>query len=120
MPTPLFSPQYIDDLDSQQGEATDATKLLGSEKCGREPGGAKANEPGVCPVAVESRVNGTNSGQKRRPFLLGDSGPLCGGKVQVTFAAKLGNCMQCDFYKIVIKEEDRGLQQAKQIIAKMQ
>ncbi len=27
------------------------------------------------------------------------AGTLCGGKVQGTFAAKLPNCMQCDFYQ---------------------
>ena len=27
------------------------------------------------------------------------AGTLCGGKVQGTFALKLGNCQKCDFYK---------------------
>ncbi len=27
------------------------------------------------------------------------AGTLCGGKVQGTFALKLTNCMQCDYYK---------------------
>ena len=27
------------------------------------------------------------------------AGTLCGGQVQGTFATKLGNCLQCDFYK---------------------
>jgi len=58
------------------------------KKCGREEGGSKAHELGVCPVYPNhgkhcARVAGT----------------LCGGKVQGTFAIKLPNCMQCDFYK---------------------
>ena len=27
------------------------------------------------------------------------AGTMCGGKVQGTFAQKLANCMECDFYK---------------------
>ncbi|MDI6815946.1 MAG: hypothetical protein QME41_01970 [Actinomycetota bacterium] len=29
------------------------------------------------------------------------AGTMCGGKVQGTFAQKLVNCMECDFYKAV-------------------
>lgn len=59
-------------------------------KCGRIPGGAKAAEMGVCPAYPDhgnhcARVAGT----------------LCGGMVQGSFATKLSNCMQCDFYKSV-------------------
>jgi hypothetical protein len=57
------------------------------KKCGREQGGAKAKELGVCPAWPAgghqcARVGGT----------------LCGGQVQGSFASKLGNCMKCDFY----------------------
>jgi len=29
---------------------------------------------------------------------------LCGGKVQGTFAAKFGNCKECQFYEMVRRE----------------
>ena len=29
------------------------------------------------------------------------AGTMCGGKVQGTFAEKMDNCQQCDFYKLV-------------------
>lgn len=29
------------------------------------------------------------------------AGTMCGGKVQGTFAQKLANCMDCDYYKKV-------------------
>ncbi|MCL6471465.1 MAG: hypothetical protein K6T91_01425 [Firmicutes bacterium] len=29
------------------------------------------------------------------------AGTMCGGKVQGTFAQKLANCMECDYYKKV-------------------
>ncbi|MBU0516343.1 MAG: hypothetical protein KJ621_16395 [Proteobacteria bacterium] len=58
------------------------------KKCGREQGGAKADELGVCPAwpddgAKCARVAGT----------------LCGGQVQGSFAQKLANCMDCGFYQ---------------------
>lgn len=56
-------------------------------KCGREEGGKKTGELGVCPAYPKhgkhcARVAGT----------------FCGGKVQGIFAQKLLNCMKCDFY----------------------
>lgn len=58
------------------------------KKCGREKGGAKEKELGVCVAYPHfgkacARVAGT----------------LCGGKVQGSFASKLVNCMACEFYK---------------------
>ena len=58
------------------------------KKCGREAGGAKAKELGVCPAYPGG---GTNCARI--------AGTLCGGVVQGTFASKLANCMQCEFYK---------------------
>jgi hypothetical protein len=58
------------------------------KKCGREKGGAKEKELGICPAYPNS---GTNCARI--------AGTFCGGKVQGTFAEKLGNCMQCEFYK---------------------
>ena len=58
------------------------------KKCGREGGGTKADELGVCPAYPDhgqhcARIAGT----------------LCGGKVQGEHAAKLASCMQCEFYQ---------------------
>ena len=58
------------------------------KKCGRESGGLKASELGICPAYPD---NGTQCARA--------AGTLCGGKVQGSFASKLVNCMQCDFYK---------------------
>ena len=58
------------------------------KNCGRENGGAKAAELGVC-LAYPN--HGTHCATI--------AGTLCGGKVQGTFAAKLPNCVECDFYK---------------------
>ena len=58
------------------------------KKCGREEGGSKAKELGVCPAYPDygqqcARVAGT----------------LCGGTIQGTFAVKLGGCQKCEFYR---------------------
>lgn len=56
-------------------------KCWEAKKCGRD-------KSGDCPAYPKSgsecwRIAGT----------------LCGGVVQGTFAQKLANCMECDFYK---------------------
>ncbi len=57
------------------------------KKCGREAGGAKAQELGVCPAYPN---HGTHCARI--------AGTFCGGKVQGSFAMKLASCMQCDFF----------------------
>lgn len=58
------------------------------KKCGREKGGKNEAQLGVCPAYPD------NGKQCART-----AGTFCGGKVQGSFASKLANCMNCDFYK---------------------
>ena len=58
------------------------------KKCGREQGGVNEQDLGACPAYPDN-------GRKCARI----AGTLCGGKVQGTFATKLGNCIVCDFYK---------------------
>ena len=58
------------------------------KKCGREQGGARADELGVCP-AYPNRGHSCWS----------VTGTLCGGEVQGTFAQKEMDCLQCETYK---------------------
>lgn len=89
------------------------------KKCGREPGGSKVVELGICNAATEARLTGTNGGHHGGRACWAISGTLCGGKVQGTFAAKVGNCMQCNFYKLVATEEGYGFATSKAILAKL-
>jgi hypothetical protein len=57
-------------------------------KCGREAGGLKVHELGVCEAYP-------NYGKQ----CAGIAGTLCEGKVQGTFAMKIFDCVKCDFYK---------------------
>lgn len=82
-----------------------ATNCWEFKKCGRQPGGPKVAELGVCPVATAVRADGLNHGKNGGRACWVISGTLCGGKVQGTFAAKMPNCMQCDFYEAVQTEE---------------
>jgi hypothetical protein len=89
------------------------------KKCGREPGGAKATEFGVCPAATEVRLTGKNSGKNGGRACWAIAGTLCGGKVQGAFAAKVASCLACDFYTEVGKEEGVNHESAKAILAKL-
>jgi hypothetical protein len=89
------------------------------KKCGREQGGAKVPELGVCSAAVETGTNRTNSGKNGGRACWVISGTLCGGKVQGTFAAKLSNCLECEFYKLVCQEEGSNLEKARDILTKL-
>jgi hypothetical protein len=63
-------------------------------KCGREEGGKNAEELGVCPAYPD---HGTHCARV--------AGTLCEGQTQGTFAQKLQNCGECEFYKS--KDYDR-------------
>jgi hypothetical protein len=86
------------------------------KKCGRERGGARAAELGVCASSVVAAVDGVNSGKNggRACWVVG--GTLCGGKVQGSFASKMANCMDCEFYRLVKAEEGRGFVLSKDIL----
>ncbi len=75
------------------------------KNCGRQFGGPKAHELGVCPAASEVKLNGANSGKNGGRACWVIAGTLCGGKVQGTQAQKGQSCAVCDFFNLVIKEE---------------
>jgi hypothetical protein len=58
------------------------------KKCGREKGGEKVAEFGVCPAYP-------NDG-RRCAFVVGT---LCGGQVQGSIAMKLKDCLKCEVFK---------------------
>lgn len=69
------------------------------KKCGREPGGAKSKELGVCAAATAVTFNGKNGGKNGGRQCWRVAGTLCGGKVQGEYAAKAASCMVCEFFK---------------------
>lgn len=89
-------------------------------KCSRGQGGEKVAELGICPAPTEVRANGINEGENAGRACWAIAGTFCRGIVQGTFAKKLGDCMKCKFYKLVIKEEGIEYQSAKDILKKLE
>lgn len=89
------------------------------KKCGREPSGLKVAELGICPAATETVLDGTNSGKNAGRSCWASAGTLCGSKIQGSYAMKLSNCLQCEFYRQVAAEEGLHHENARAILAKL-
>ena len=87
------------------------------KKCGREPGGAKADELGVCPVTTATCLDEMHGGRMGGRTCWVVTGTLCGGKVQGSLAQKAKNCTACDFYKIVTDEEGMNIKSSNHLLA---
>jgi hypothetical protein len=89
------------------------------KKCGREPGGTKVQELGVCAAATEKKTDGMNGGKNGGRACWAIAGTLCGDAVQGEFAAKYGNCMKCEFYQFVGTEAGPNFKGSIEILAKL-
>ncbi len=78
-----------------------------NKKCGRQPGGEKAAELGVCPAALEQKLDGIHDGKNSGRSCWVITGTLCDKKVQGDFNTKFANCLKCEFYKLV-KDQESG------------
>ena len=77
------------------------------KNCGRQPGGDKVNELGICPSAITTEYDGINGGKNAGRYCWAVAGTFCKGEIQGTFARKLGNCLACSFFRQVEREEER-------------
>ncbi len=77
------------------------------KKCGREPGGEKYAELGVCKAALPNDYDGMNDGEHGGRFCWAITGTLCGGEAQGEFCKKIENCLSCEFLQNVEKEEGK-------------
>ncbi|MGA8310929.1 MAG: hypothetical protein WB755_12925, partial [Terriglobales bacterium] len=73
----------------------------------------RAAELGVCPASTDARADGLNNGRNGGRICWALAGTLCGGKVQGTFAEKLANCLECEFYRLVHTEQGKDVQTLK-------
>ncbi len=87
--------------------------------CGREPGGTKAKELGICPVTTDRRLHGTHGGKNAGRACWVIAGTFCEDKVQGTFAQKYQDCTACEFYRMVLKEEGTGHQSSLVLLKKL-
>ncbi len=74
-------------------------------KCGRQAGGLRSRELGICPASTEARLDGSHGGRNAGRACWVVSGTLCKGEVQGMFARKYGECSKCAFYGRVKGEE---------------
>jgi hypothetical protein len=76
-------------------------------QCGRQYGGEKVDELGVCPTAQPGPNDGKNGGKYSGRFCWAVAGTLSSGKSQIQgiFALNLKDCLYCDFLKQVNEEE---------------
>lgn len=54
---------------------------------------------------MDSGHNGLNDGTKGGRICWAVAGTFCGGEVQGEYAQKIDSCMDCDFFKLVKREE---------------
>ena len=76
------------------------------KKCGRNNGGDKTDELGVCPASEEKKGDKINNGENCGRCCWAVAGTHCKGKVQGTYAQKIVTCVDCDFYQKVRDEEE--------------
>jgi hypothetical protein len=74
-------------------------------KCGREPGSAKVSELGTCPASTFAKASGIHGGKDAGRCCWIVAGSLCDGKISGTYAHKIKDCLNCEFYKLIRKEE---------------
>ena len=75
------------------------------KKCGREVGGDKADDLGICPAATDISSDGINSGKNGGRICWAVAGTFCKGKIQGAFALETFSCVICDVFSRVKREE---------------
>jgi hypothetical protein len=88
------------------------------KKCGREPGG-QHQELGVCPAAIEKRLDGVHQGANAGRACWVVAGTFCDQQVQGSFAKKYATCEKCDFYSAVEREEEHNFKLALYLLGKL-
>ncbi len=70
-------------------------------KCGREPGGEKVPELGICRAADEEFFNGMNGGKNGGRICFAVAGTFSNDVVQCSCTEKLTSCKDCSFFEIL-------------------
>lgn len=76
--------------------------------CGRELGGQRVAEAGVCPAASIKKADGINSGKNAGRICWAVAGTVCDKGIHGDMARKSKeSCLECEFYKLVEREEGK-------------
>ncbi|MCI5143259.1 MAG: hypothetical protein D3909_16345 [Candidatus Electrothrix sp. ATG1] len=91
------------------------------KECGRESGGIRADEFGVCPAAEEGKADGIHDGVNAGRCCWVVAGTLCkGADAQGSYIEKFsGDCQKCDFYAMVKQEEEPNFKIGLSILKEM-
>jgi hypothetical protein len=71
-------------------------------KCGRN---LEENE--ICPAATAEKLEGVNSGTAAGRVCWAVAGTLGTKECNLTFSEKITDCVLCDFYQMVLNEEEQ-------------
>jgi hypothetical protein len=91
------------------------------KKCGREPGGIRADEFGVCPAAEEGKADGIHGGENGGRCCWVIPGTLCkGANAQGSYVEKFSDdCQKCNFYGTVKEQEEPNFKIGLSILREM-
>ena len=74
-------------------------------KCGREVGGSKTGQSGVCPIATTLDANGLNGGTNAGRICWVIASTVSNDKAKCTDLHRERRCFQCQFrYKVLMEE----------------
>ncbi|MBU0482161.1 MAG: hypothetical protein KKG47_13780 [Proteobacteria bacterium] len=88
-------------------------------QCGRGPGQVEVSGLAGCPVGSETSTNAMNEGTMGGRVCWAIGGSFCSGEKQGTFASKIINCQDCDFYKLVHEEQGQYSESINSILGRM-
>jgi hypothetical protein len=74
-------------------------------KCGRESGGERVAEFGVCPAAESTEHDGKNGGVNGGRYCWKVPGTLCDNNAEGNKPEKMMKCFSCRFFELVQDEE---------------
>ncbi len=77
-------------------------------KCGREPGGERTKDLGICPVTVATSLNGINGGKNGGRIcwsIAGTFSPYRRSQLDCLKIKQIKSCLDCEFHQLVLKEE---------------
>lgn len=78
--------------------------------CGREIGGVRVKNLGHCPAMTYTAFHGTNGGFRSGRYCWYVAGSFHKDPPECSHVSKVGDCLDCDFFNLVKKEEGDSFQ----------
>jgi diguanylate cyclase len=101
-------PLAVDDFEHYLAKTLGRKKKINCwefNKCGNKANDDIFAEPRICPASTEFCTDSVNDGKNGGRACWAIAGTFCGSEIEGVNACKMSNCMDCDFYKLVQKEE---------------